>query len=279
LTWTSAGLGTIGAIFVPFALTYTARVFRQAIPRPAWARRIDPLADGPDVSDTAFRLTMGAVRDALDVGSAGSGASSAAIAPAADGGAAVLIVLVPASGDIGRTGDEGGATDQSSGVAEVLASSVLLIRRAGHLRANPGEIAFPGGRIEPGESPLAAALREAEEEVALIAEDVEVLGELATVLAPRRDVPIRPFVAVAQGRPLLQANPDEVDCVLLVPLSELMAPGRYWQEHWGRADDPTWVMHFFDLGEDVIWGATARMLHELFLRLFGHWCPVQTEES
>lgn len=223
---------------------------------------------------------MGVVREAFAVGSAEGGASSVVVAPAAEGGAAVLIVLVPARGQGGRTGDDrGGVADQSPGDAEVLASSVLLIRRAGHLRANPGEIAFPGGRVEPGESPLAAALREAEEEVALVPEAVEVLGELPTVLAARRDVPIRPFVAVAQSCLLLQANPDEVDCVLLVPLSELTAPGRYWQEHWGRPDDPTWIMYFFDLGEDVIWGATARMLHELFLRLVGRWYAVQTEDN
>jgi 8-oxo-dGTP pyrophosphatase MutT (NUDIX family) len=194
--------------------------------------------------------------------------SPATVAPAPAGGAAVLIVLVPARGRDGRTGDDrDGVPDEGPGVAEALASSVLLIRRAGHLRANPGEIAFPGGRVERGESPLAAALREAEEEVALAPGAVDILGELPTVLAARRDVPIRPFVAVASCLPQLRANPDEVDCVMLVPLSELSAPGRYWQEHWGRADDPTRVMHFFDLGEDLIWGATARMLYELFVRM------------
>jgi len=214
---------------------------------------------------------MDAVRDAFGTGPAGAaGLAPGAVAPTAEGGAAVLIVLVPAGGEDGRIGhDESGVAGQGTGVTGAVVSSVLLIRRAGHLRANPGEIAFPGGRVEPGESPLAAALREAEEEVALVPESVEVLGELPTVLAARRDVPIRPFVAVAQVHPPLRANPDEVDCVLLVPLSQLMGPGSYWQEHWSRADEPTWVMHFFDLGEDVIWGATARMLHDLFLRLFG----------
>jgi 8-oxo-dGTP pyrophosphatase MutT (NUDIX family) len=173
----------------------------------------------------------------------------------------VLIVLAPAEPEgVGATGTE-------LQVADSPESSVLLIRRGVHLRANPGEIAFPGGRIDPGESAVAAALREAEEEVALAPSAVEVLGELPTVLAARRDVPIRPFVAVAGTAPVLKANPDEVDCVLLVPLRDLVAPGRYWEEHWARADDPTRVMHFFDLGEDVIWGATARMLYDLLLRL------------
>ena len=164
----------------------------------------------------------------------------------------MLIVLVPC--------DERGSDS---------AVSVVLIRRAAHLRANPGEVAFPGGRIEPGEDPLAAALREAEEEVALTPDAVEVLGELSSVGRPRRSAPILPFVAAARGRPALEPNPDEVDCVLVVPLAELVAPGRYWQERWDRAGDPAWTMHFFDLGEDVIWGATAEMLHALFLCLLG----------
>ena len=147
-------------------------------------------------------------------------------------------------------------------------ASVVLIRRAAHLRANPGEIAFPGGRIEPGEAALAAALREAEEEVGLSASSVEVLGGLASVRSPRRPFPILPFVAAARGRPALRANPDEVERVLVVPLADLVA-GHYWQERWDRAGEPARVMHFFDLGEDAIWGATAQMLHTLLLCLLG----------
>lgn len=235
------------------------------IPRPAWAKRADPPAGGRELADPVLeRLTLQAVRDTFAAGSGGPAVellASGPLQPAGLLGAAVLIVLAPAEPEgVGATGTE-------LQVADSPESSVLLIRRGVHLRANPGEIAFPGGRIDPGESAVAAALREAEEEVALAPSAVEVLGELPTVLAARRDVPIRPFVAVAGTAPVLKANPDEVDCVLLVPLRDLVAPGRYWEEHWARADDPTRVMHFFDLGEDVIWGATARMLYDLLLRL------------
>jgi 8-oxo-dGTP pyrophosphatase MutT (NUDIX family) len=148
-------------------------------------------------------------------------------------------------------------------------ASVVLIRRAAHLRANPGEIAFPGGRIEPGEMPLQAALREAEEEVALNCDGLEVLGELSSLGHPLRSAPIVPVVAAASSWLFLEANPDEVDCILCVPLAALVAPGRYWRERWDRAGDPPRTMHFFDLGEDVVWGATAEMLHALLLRLLG----------
>lgn len=208
--------------------------------------------DGLDFADPAMELTMGAVRYAFAAWAAAPCTRRVAGAAGAvgDAGAAVLVALVPC---------DGSGSDS--------AASVVLIRRAAHLRANPGEIAFPGGRIEPGEDPLATALREAEEEVALPADAVEALGELSIVHAVRGSVAILPFVAAAPLRPALEANPAEVDCILIVPLAELVAPGRYWQEQWDRADDPAWTMHFFDLGEDMIWGATARMLHALFLRL------------
>ena len=55
--------------------------------------------------------------------------------------------------------------------------------------------------------------------------------------------------------------------MLIVPLAELVAPGRYWQERWDAAGAPDRTMHFFDLGEDVIWGATAWMLYLFLFRL------------
>jgi len=230
------------------ALAYAARVIRQAVPRPQWARRIDHPVNGLEVADPALQLTIGAARSAFGPLAVASGDQAEPV----PGAAAVLITLV--------AGDDRGSDS---------AASVVLIRRAAHLRANPGEIAFPGGRIEPGEAPLAAALREAEEEVALPRDAVDVLGELASARQLRRPVPILPFVAAARGRPALEANPSEVDCVLVIPLAELVAPGRYWQERWDRAGDPALTMHFFDLGEDVIWGATAHMLHGLVLGLLG----------
>ena len=71
----------------------------------------------------------------------------------------------------------------------------------------------------------------------------------------------------ARGRPALDANPAEVDRILVVPLAELVAPGRYWQERWDETDEGGRTMHFFDLGEDVIWGATAQLLHSFLVHV------------
>lgn len=241
---------------------------RQDIPRPPWAFRVEPAIDGLESEDPGPELTMGAVRIAFTAGAAslapaapppapasaaGAGpapAPPASPAGAAAPGAAVLITLVPAEG----SGDAAPA-------------AVVLIRRAAHLRRNPGEVAFPGGGIEPGEAPLAAALREAEEEVGLSPGAVDILGRLSTPGRTRRTDLIVPYVAAARELPRLAANAGEVEAILVVPLVELLTTGRYWQERWDENDSLTWTMHFFDLGEDVIWGATARMLYALLLRL------------
>ena len=207
-----------------------------------------PPVDGLEVAASAVPLTVAAVRAAFTPAVAPAGPSAPVAADVV--AAAVLLTLVP----VDERGDNSPA-------------GVVLIRRAAHLRQNPGEIGFPGGRIESGEQPLAAALREAEEEVALSRGDIDVLGRLSPLTRTRSADLIMPFVAASNGRLELEANPDEVEAILLVPLAELLAPGCYWQERWDADDSPAQTMHFFDLGEDLIWGATSKMLYALFLRL------------
>ncbi len=226
---------------------------RQAVPRPPWARRVEPPVDGLEAVDPAAQLSIGAVRDAFADSPAPAGLDRAV-------GAAVLIALMPR--DVAPV-----ATFDSSGGDLLRPAVVVLIRRAVHLRANPGEIAFPGGGVEPGEEPLAAALREAYEEVDLRPAGVEVLGRLSTLGRSRASASIAAFVGAIRGRPALDANPAEVDRILVVPLAELVAPGRYWQERWDETDEGGRTMHFFDLGEDVIWGATAQLLHSFLVHV------------
>jgi 8-oxo-dGTP pyrophosphatase MutT (NUDIX family) len=140
---------------------------------------------------------------------------------------------------------------------------VILTRRSDRLRSHTGEVSFPGGRLEPDEAPLAAALREAGEEVGLVAEDVEILGQLEPLATLSSRSGITPFVGVLPARPVLHPNPHEVEHAFDVALVELLDDAVYreerWDTQWG-ADRP---VHFFDLPEDMVWGATARILHEL----------------
>lgn len=154
---------------------------------------------------------------------------------------------------------------------------VVLTRRSARLRSHTGEVSFPGGRLDPGESALDAALREAREEIGLDPASVEILGELPALSTWTSRAAIRPFVGALPGRPSLEANPDEVDRVFTVALTELIAPGTYHEERWeldpgaggtgpagatgGRR--PASPVHFFEVPGETIWGATARMLRDL----------------
>jgi 8-oxo-dGTP pyrophosphatase MutT (NUDIX family) len=146
-------------------------------------------------------------------------------------------------------------------------TAVVLIRRSLELLHNPGDLAFPGGRLEPGETAIEAALREAEEEVALSRETVTVLGRLAVVNRARRNERVVPYVGVLGAQPCLRADPGEVDAVLIASLSDLAADGVYWEEEWEMpGQDPRLLPFFADpvaLGDDVIWGMTAMVIREL----------------
>jgi 8-oxo-dGTP pyrophosphatase MutT (NUDIX family) len=151
-------------------------------------------------------------------------------------------------------------------------TEVLLTRRSLGLRAHRGEVSFPGGRSDPGESLRAAALREATEEVGLDPATVEVLGELDHLMTVTSRSFIVPFVAVLPARPAgLVPNPTEVDAVLFTPLDELLLDEVYREERWTWTSPPAWAeegeverpIFFFELVGDTVWGATGAMLRQL----------------
>jgi 8-oxo-dGTP pyrophosphatase MutT (NUDIX family) len=140
---------------------------------------------------------------------------------------------------------------------------VVLTVRAQHLRNHKGEVSFPGGRIDPGETALEAALREATEEVGLDPRHVEIIGTLDDVATVGSRSLIHAFVGVLADRPSeLRPNPLEVDRVLLVPLAELVTDGVFREERWGVAPLVRSI-YFFELADETVWGATARMLVNL----------------
>jgi 8-oxo-dGTP pyrophosphatase MutT (NUDIX family) len=142
---------------------------------------------------------------------------------------------------------------------------LLLTRRSWEMSSHRGEVSFPGGRLDPGETPLEAALREAEEEVGLDPSLVTVRGELRHLNTPVSHSYIVPKVATVRGRPDVHARTAEVDRVLWVPLAELTQADTYRTEVWGNRPSD-WVLHFFELDDETIWGATARMLYDLLSR-------------
>jgi 8-oxo-dGTP pyrophosphatase MutT (NUDIX family) len=146
--------------------------------------------------------------------------------------------------------------------------SVILTRRADTLRRHTGQVAFPGGRSDPGETPWATALREAEEEIGLEPGRVTLAG-LATPYLTVTGYHVTPVVGFAPADVALKANPDEVADIFETPFTFLMDLANY-ETREGRTPggDPRRYYAICWEGR-LIWGATAGMLRALHERLYG----------
>jgi len=147
-------------------------------------------------------------------------------------------------------------------------AEVLLTRRSMLMRNHAGEVSFPGGRLDPGETPIETALREAHEEVGLDPDTPTVVGELAHLNTVVSNSYIVPVVSVLERRPHVEPRTGEVDRVFWTPLSELVRPGTYRMERWGSPPMDR-LLHFFELDDETVWGATAHMLVDLLTRSHG----------
>lgn len=151
--------------------------------------------------------------------------------------------------------------------------TILLTRRAAHLRDHAGQISFPGGRVESGDaSPSHTALREAAEEIGLAADRVELLGNLddhTTATGFR----ITPVIGLVHQPFELVLDAFEVDEVFELPLEHLFEPANLQQNRIfqsGRMHD----YYAFPWRDYYIWGATASMLKNLCSLLLGNVSPV-----
>jgi 8-oxo-dGTP pyrophosphatase MutT (NUDIX family) len=142
---------------------------------------------------------------------------------------------------------------------------LLFIRRSRHVSTHQGQIAFPGGGAEAVDGgPEGTALREASEEVGIQPGDVEVIGALPPTSTRTASIRVDPVVALA--RRTLHARPDdfEVDHVFFVGLDELLDAPVTARPIPGMEGAP---LFFIEVGDRVIWGATAAMLVELLRRV------------
>ncbi len=146
------------------------------------------------------------------------------------------------------------------------APGVLLTLRTAHLKAHAGQVAFPGGRIEPADpSPEQAALREAQEEIGLDPSAVEILGRLPDYVTGTGYL-ITPVLGLLPGGLQLSPSPDEVAEIFTLPLATLLdpaAPERRSRMFRGRQRQ-FWV---WPHERHYIWGATAAILVHLASRL------------
>jgi 8-oxo-dGTP pyrophosphatase MutT (NUDIX family) len=160
--------------------------------------------------------------------------------------------------------------------ADFLQSTVLLTQRANHMSTHSGQIAFPGGKVDPQDANhQATALREAQEEVGLDPQHVQVIGELP-VYVTGTAFWVTPVIALVTPEFELTLNADEVQDVFEVPLSFLMNPANHRRHHfeWQGKQRQWFSMPYQEtrLGPDgqrdeverFIWGATAAMLRNFY---------------
>lgn len=152
---------------------------------------------------------------------------------------------------------------------------VLLIERAHTLRKHAGQPAFPGGALDPedgdpaGTGPVTAALREAAEEVGLVADSVDVLGALPALFLPPSGFVVHPVVAHWRApHPVDVVDTAEVAAVVRVPIAELVDPAARLQVRHPSG----WTGPAFEVGELLVWGFTAGLLDRL-LELGGWALP------
>jgi 8-oxo-dGTP pyrophosphatase MutT (NUDIX family) len=149
------------------------------------------------------------------------------------------------------------------------APHVLLTRRSSALTSHAGQVSFPGGRMDPGETASQAALREAHEEVALDPAAVTIVGELDDVATVVSNSLIHVQVGTLDTAPsALVPNPTEVERILSVPLADLADPAAFREEQWVW-DGTMRPVSFFELDGETVWGATATMLRQLLVIAYG----------
>ncbi|HJQ29730.1 MAG TPA: CoA pyrophosphatase [Rubrobacter sp.] len=147
---------------------------------------------------------------------------------------------------------------------------VVYTVRKDHLADHAGQISFPGGSIESGDgSLLETALREAEEEIDLSPDLVEVIGELEEMYIPPSNFRVSPFVGLLPPEAEMVLAPDEVEEIFTVSLDTLTAPETFRKMAW-RYEGRDYEVPVFAIEGPVprnIWGATAAMTGALLARL------------
>ena len=176
---------------------------------------------------------------------------------ARDGAALLLVYPSTLALSEGRPADGPSRRDDTLHVA-------LTVRGSG-LRNHTGQVSLPGGRVEPGETFEAAALREATEEIGVDANAVEVLGRLTPLHIPASGYLLHPIVGVASMRPAFQRAEWEVARIIEAPVNRLSDPAVVKREFRSRAVNGQSIdvdVPYFDIDGEKVWGATAMVLAE-----------------
>ncbi|HNP02247.1 MAG TPA: CoA pyrophosphatase [Agitococcus sp.] len=143
----------------------------------------------------------------------------------------------------------------------------ILTQRAAHLKSHAGEVAFPGGKRDKTDSSLIyTALREAQEEIDLNPQDVEVVGELG-IFTSRVGIKVKPIIGLLEDIPHLTPSPDEIDSIFTVPLEVFLQQKPNYQHKIKYMGLSIPVPSFNHEGY-VIWGLTGFMIVEFMRQVY-----------
>lgn len=144
---------------------------------------------------------------------------------------------------------------------------LILTQRAAHLKSHAGEVAFPGGKRDKTDSSLIyTALREAQEEIALNPQDVEVVGELG-IFTSRVGIKVKPIIGLLDDIPHLTPSPDEIDSIFTVPLEVFLQQKPNYQ-HKIKYMGLSIPVPSFNYQGYVIWGLTGFMIVEFMRQVY-----------
>ncbi len=138
---------------------------------------------------------------------------------------------------------------------------ILFTKRTQKVKEHKGQISFPGGAREGEEILVNTALRECAEEIGLMAEEVEILGELDDTLSITSNYIITPFVALIPWPYQFQVNREEIEELIEVPISALL-DSSYQRQETEIIEGEAVISYFYNYQGRVIWGATARILKQ-----------------
>ena len=141
---------------------------------------------------------------------------------------------------------------------------IILTKRPEHMRRHPGDVVFPGGRIENGEAPEETAIREAYEEIGLPGSAIDVVGGLSSVTTRDPLNLIVPVVARVRRPAALAPDEREVEAIIEPRMSDLLVDANWCSDRWfGK------LVWSYEFDEGVMWGATASIMRELLAVLRG----------
>lgn len=158
-----------------------------------------------------------------------------------------------------------GNVEKSDGLTT--SPDLLLTQRAINLSNHAGQISFPGGRLEAGESTHQAAIRETEEEIGVFESQIEIFGQLTSVYIPPSDFTVTPYVGLIRGAANFKRCQREVEQIIRAPLKHLMDPQALTSGMVTRSNGDIFKVPCYRVGPHQVWGATAIMIGELVERL------------